>query len=138
MPGVNELLEAGNWIRTQIESQTTLQAYADKVPDDVSLPAVRFLPTFPHDVRGVGDERRILTTVDWIVVVVSKGLGIPVSLVTLVNAVDLALENQSGSTSAILVLACQRQEPFSLLETDRTGATFRHAGGVYRTTVQQV
>ena len=137
MAGCNELLEAGQWIRAQIESQTTLQAYADKIPDDVQLPAVRFLPTFPHDTRVIGNNPRLLTKVDWLVVVVSPGLGF-VPLVTLANAVDAALENQSGSTSAVLVLACQRQEPFSLLETDRTGATFRHAGGIYRTTIQQL
>jgi hypothetical protein len=137
MSGVNEILESGQWIRQQIEANTTLQAYADKVPDDVPLPAVRFSPQMPRDTRTIGNNPRILTKIDWLVAVVKSGLGL-VDLVPLANAVDAALENQSGSTAAVLILACQRLEPFSLLETDRTGADFRHAGGIYRTTVQLV
>lgn len=137
MANVNEILEAGEWVRAQIEANTSLQAYADKIPDNKTLPAVRFLPTFPHDTRTVGNNPRILTRIDWLVVVVNPGLGLA-ALVPLANALDAALENQSGATSTVLVLACQRQEPFTLLETDRTGASFRHAGGIYRTTVQMV
>src|SRR5262252_1696814 len=137
MAGVSELMEAGAWIRKQIEDNTTLQAYMEMVPDDVALPAVRYSAQFPHDVRGVGAFPRILTKIDWLVVVINRGMGLA-NLVPLVNAIDAALENQSGSTPAALVLACQRQEPFSLMETDRTGASFRQVGGVYRTTVQMV
>jgi hypothetical protein len=131
----DELLESGKWINQQIEAHTSLQAYMDLIPDDVELPAVRYVSTFPHDTRVIGSNPRVLTKVDWLVVVINRGHSVA-ALVPLVNAVDAALENQSGSTTAAIILACQRLNPFALMETDRTGAIFRHAGGVYRTTVQ--
>lgn len=124
------------WLVEQIESGTDLQAYMDLIPENVPLPAVRMSAQERQDVRGIGDEReRIMVRIDWLVVVIREGHQIA-PLVPLVNSLDTALQNTNGSTDDIVVLSCVRLEPFSLLEVEDSGVTYRHAGGFYRTMVQ--
>lgn len=134
----NEELHTAEWIVGRIEADTSLEAYFENIPSDKDLPAVRFHVQARNDQRGVGKPAaRIMTTLDWLVVVVREGLGIA-ALVPLADALDDALHNQSGATATIQVLECVRIEPFSLLEVLDSGVQYRHAGGLYRTIVQGV
>lgn len=133
---LNDELHVGEWLKSQIEAGTALTAYADLIPAEQALPAVRFQVQGRHDVRGVGTHR-IITEVQWLVVVTKQGFGVA-DLVPLADAVDQALHEQSGATSTIRVLSCMRLEPFSLLEPEDTGVYYRHAGGLYQTQSQPV
>lgn len=135
---MNEELHTTKWIVSQVESNTSMQAYFEVIPAGKPLPAVRFHAQARNDARGVGTPAgRILTTIDWLVVVVNEGLGMA-SLVPLADDLDDALHNQSGQADSVLILECIRLEPFSLLEPLDSGVQYRHAGGLYRTIVQGV
>ena len=131
-----EEYHTAEWMRSRIETDTSMQAYMDLIPSDVDLPAVLMSVQQREDVRGIGDGReRIMTRLDWLVVVVREGHLIS-PIVPLAVALDNALQNKSGTTATILVLSCVRLEPFSILEPEESGVTYRHAGGIYRTMVQ--
>ena len=134
-----EEYHTAEWLLSQIEAiaaPNALQAYMDLIPAGADLPAVRMAVQSRHDVRGVGDEReRIMTRLDWLIVVVREGHLIS-PLLPYVVALDNALHNKSGSTASVVVLSCVRLEPFSLLEPEDSGVQYRHAGGIYRTMVQ--
>jgi len=134
-----EEYHTGEWLRQKVEAvgaPTQMQFYMDLIPADKSLPAVRASVQSRDDVRGIGDEReRIMTRLDWLIVVVHEGHLIS-PLLPYVVALDNALHNQTGTTAKIIVLSCVRLEPFSLLEPEDSGVMYRHAGGVYRTMVQ--
>src|SRR5687768_13175095 len=119
MPDTFEEYHTGEWIRQQVEAvaaPTAMQFYMDLIPADRDLPAVRGSVQSRHDVRGVGDEReRIMTRLDWLIVVVREGHLIAPILPDAV-ALDNALHNKTGSRAKIIVLSCVRLEPFSLLE----------------------
>jgi hypothetical protein len=133
---LNDELHVAEWLKKRIEDDTALTAYADLIPSDVQLPAVRFQVQGRHDVRGVGTHR-ILTTLQWLVVVTNEGHTLA-PLVPLADEVDQALQEHSGNTSSIQVLSCVRLEPFSLLESEDSGMYYRHAGGLYQTQSQPV
>lgn len=134
--GLQEDLATAKWIVQRVDADTSLTAYMDLIPTDVSLPAVRFSIQDTQDVRGVGDAReRIMSRIDWLIVVIREG-SLVAPLIPLANELDGALHNQNGATSEIVVLSCVRLQPFSLLEPEDSGVTYRHAGGIYRTMVQ--
>ena len=131
---MNESLETAPWIKSQIESASTLTAWYDLIPATVKLPAVRFHQQAASDINGVASmQDRIITNIQWLVVIVKEGLSIA-SLVPLANQVDNALHGQEGSTTTVHI-ECARLEPFTLLETDDAGVSYRHVGGIYRTLV---
>ena len=133
-----EEYHTAEWLVSQIESLASLQAYMDQIPADRELPAVRMSVQFREDVRGIGDAReRIMTQLDWLIVVVHEGHLIA-PILPHVIALDNALHNKSGTTANIRVLSCVRLEPFSILEPEDSGVQYRHAGGIYRTMVQSV
>lgn len=135
-----EEFHTAEWLRQKVEAiaaPNALQFYMDMIPADRSLPAVRASVQSRDDVRGIGDEReRIMTRLDWLIVVVREGHLIA-PILPYVLALDNALHNTSGSTGNIVVLSCVRLEPFSLLEPEDSGVVYRHAGGIYRTMVQE-
>lgn len=133
---LNDELHVGEWLKSRVETDTSLTAHADLIPADKQLPAVRFQVQARHDVRGVGTHR-IITQIDWLVVVTNQGHAVT-PLVPLADALDQALHEHSGSTSTIMVLSCERLEPFTLLEVEDTGTYYRHAGGLYRTQSQPI
>lgn len=134
-----EEYHTGEWLRQQIEAipaPNDLQFYMDLIPADKELPAVRASVQSRDDIRGIGDEReRIMTKLDWLIVVVREGHMIA-PLIPYVVALDNSLQNKNGTTSKIIVYSCVRIEPFSILEPEESGVMYRHAGGVYRTMVQ--
>ena len=131
-----EEYHTGEWLLKRIEDDTTLEAYMDLIPPKITLPAVRMSVQDRQDVRGIGDPReRIITRLDWLIVVVHEGHLIS-PIIPHVVALDNALQNKDGATAKIIVLSCVRLEPFSILEPEESGVTYRHAGGIYRTLVQ--
>jgi hypothetical protein len=131
---LNNELHVGEWIYRRIEDDTSLEVYADIIPAEAQLPAVRYQAQARTDIRGVGTHR-IITQVDWLVVVTRMGHEIA-PLVPLADAIDQALHDHTGNTSTIQVLSCVRLEPFTLLEVGDSGVYYRHAGGLYRTQSQ--
>lgn len=141
MAGEQIDLHVGAWIVARLEGAVgpgNIQAlisgaYRDVIPAGKALPAVRFHVQAPHDVRGSARaSARIMTMIDWLIVVVNKGAGIA-PLVPVADALDQRLHDSNGETSAIEVLQCIRLEPFGLLEVEDSGDHYRHAGGLYRT-----
>lgn len=144
MAGEQIDLHVGAWLVARIEGafgpgniQTRVSgAYRDVIPDYVNLPAIRFHVQAPSDQRGAADaSARIMTTLDWLVVVVREGLGIA-PLVPIADALDQRLQGANGETTDVLVMQCIRLEPFHLLEVSESGTHYRHAGGLYRTIAQ--
>jgi hypothetical protein len=133
---LNDELHVAEWLTARVDADTTLSAFADLIPADVELPAVRFQVQARHDMRGVGTHR-IITQIDWLIVVTREGHEIA-PLVPLADALDQALHDHSGATTTIQILSCVRVEPFSLLEVEDTGVYYRHAGGLYRTQSQPI
>jgi len=144
MAGQQIDLHVGEWLVSRIESATDAThlgdiqgrvsgAHRDIIPPEVDLPAVRFHLQAPKDVRGAGDaSARIMTQLDWLVVVVREGRGLA-PLVPIADALDLRLHKTNGETASVWVGQCIRLEPFHLLEVGESGVHYRHAGGLYRT-----
>lgn len=137
----NEVYEAGKWLQATMEGDSTLDgmtngAYMDSVPEDVKLPAIRYHVQGAQQVRGVGPghKSRIMTRIDWLVVVMHEGHMIA-PLVPIVMRLDTILDGATGSTALANIDSCVMTEPFQLLETDKSGVQVRHAGGIYRTVV---
>ncbi len=131
-----EDLKTGEWLTTQIEGATTLEAFMDVIPSDADLPAVKYSVQFAGDLRGATrGTQRILTQIDWLIVIVSKGLGISALLPDLV-AIDAALHEQTGTTAEVSVQSCVRLEPFTLADQGDDQQWYRQVGGIYRTMVK--
>lgn len=134
-----EVYEVAEWLQSVITGDATLDglitgAWMDQVPEDEGLPAIRYHVQGTVDQRGIGQghNARIMTTIDWLIVVMREGHLIS-PLVPIVMRLDTVLDGATGSTSLVNVDSCVRREPFQMLETDKSGVDIRHAGGIYRT-----
>jgi hypothetical protein len=138
---LNDELHTAEWIVARLEGDPTLAGmvsgvYHSLIPADVSLPAVRFHPQSPHDVRGAAKaSQRIMTRIDWLVVIVHEGLTIG-PVVPIADRLDFLLHDSEGTTSTYRVMSCIRLEPFHLIEVEESGVQYRHVGGIYRTLSQ--
>lgn len=111
-------------------------AWLDLIPEDQKFPAIRYHKYFGHDVSGAtAQTSRIMSSFDWIVAGVTEGPGLT-ALLAIADAIDQILHRHTWNTADIAVMQCWRRETYSMTETGRSGVTFRHAGGVYRTIVQ--
>lgn len=136
-----EIYECAKWLQSTLEGDSTLNgvtngSFMDMVPEDIDLPAIRYHVQAASTMRGLGPghNAKILTTIDWLVVVMREGHEIT-PLVPIVMRLDTLLDGVTGSTSLVHINSCVNREPFQLLETDKSGVQVRHAGGVYRTIV---
>ena len=143
-----EVYEAAKWIQTLLEGDTGSGglfetgdpmingAFMDLVPEDVDLPAIRYHAQAPIYIRGLGPSHiaRIMTQIDWLIVVMREGHGIA-PLVPITMRLDTLLDGATGSTTLVNISSCVGLEPFQILETDKSGVQVRHAGGIYRTIV---
>lgn len=141
MAGEQIDLHVAEWLIARLEGaigpgdiQTRISgAYRDVIPEGKTLPAVRFHVQASGDVRGSANaSSRIMTRIDWLVVVFRKGYSIA-PLVPVADALDQRLHNSNGETAAVEVYQCIRLEPFGLLEVADSGDHYRQAGGIYRT-----
>lgn len=135
----NEILGTSMWLKATIEADATLDAmisgaYLGIIPEEVSLPAVRYEVMGARDVRGIGVVR-ILSHIDWMVLVVREGLDVA-PLIPIADRLDFVLNEASGQNSNVWVGACFRLDPFYTTERSESGVQYRHAGGIYRTMVQ--
>lgn len=138
---INEEIHTGEWLRTTLDGIPNLGAIApagvwrDQIPEDKDLPGIRYQVQSRHDVNGgTRSSQRIMVEIDWLVVGTVSGSSL-VPLVAIADAIDVALQGQSGSTAAVSVLSCLRQQTFFMTEEGRSGVLFRHSGGIYRTLV---
>lgn len=143
-----EIYECGEWIQEVLEADTgpgglfetgspmVNGAFMDLVPEGIKLPAIRYHVQAPLTVRGIGPshQARIMTQLDWLVVVMREGHHIS-PLVPIVMRLDTVLDGRTGSNTLVDILSCTMVEPFQILETDKSGVHIRHAGGIYRTVV---
>lgn len=136
-----EDIKTGEWLKDVLSAQignAVSGYYFGVVPEEAELPAIRFHVQGQVDVRGATrGTQRILTRLDWLVVVVNSGLALA-PLVPIVVGIDQALHEQTGETDEIEVESCVRLEPFNLLPDDAlAGQQYqRQAGGLYRTMVK--
>lgn len=138
---INEELHTSEWLRNVLGAIPNLAAIApagvwlDLIPEEATLPGIRYQCQSRQDVSGnTKSSQRIMVRLDWLVVGTTEGPGMA-ALVPITDAIDNALQGANGATSAVSVLSCLRQETFFQSEVGRSGVTFRHSGGIYRTLV---
>jgi hypothetical protein len=138
---LNEELHTAEWIKSQLGTIPNMAniapggAWLDLIPQDQVLPAIRYQARSRQDVSGATkSSQRIMVEIDWLVVGVVEGPGL-IPLLPVADGIDAVLQGANGVTSTIEVMSCLRQDTFSLTEEGRSGVTFRHAGGIYRTLV---
>lgn len=137
---MNEEVATARWFKTRLGNDDDLSSlvsgvFADMIPLDKQLPAIRFSVQFRSDTIVV-NGRRVLTILDYLVVGINEGPSL-VPLVAIADRIDVLLDRASGQTDDLIVLACVRSEPHTSVEYVE-GRQFRAAGGIYRTTVQQL
>jgi hypothetical protein len=138
---LNEHLHTDEWLKTILGGDVTLEGllasgvYADVIPTDKQLPAVRYSVASPGTDLTVINGIRIWANPLYLVAGVVEGS--PVPLVPIADRIDTLLHRVTGSTSTIQVVSCVRERPYKLTETPTPdGRVFRHAGGYYRIKVQ--
>ncbi len=125
------------WLYDTLNDDATLGAlvtgvYAYQAPDTATFPYVLFNQQSGVDVQGVGPTR-IMSNMLYTVRAVTDGtMG---SLVTISDRIDTLLQAQSGSNSDGTVLACVREEVFTMNEIIDS-RPYRNLGGIYRIFVQ--
>jgi hypothetical protein len=137
-----EELEMGRWIRATVMHDAALMgmvsgAYPELIPNDVSLPAVRYDFLQGTDfivVNGV----RIMTTCVFRIVVTGKGPS-PAPIVAAVARMDELFRRTqaANATPVITLLSCVRQEPFHFTEVQDQNI-FTHVGGLYQLQAQEI
>lgn len=136
---INDEIHIAEWLKSKLNAIPNLNNLApggvwlDLIPEEKSLPGIRYHKQMGHDVSGhTSQSRRIISQYDWVVAGVVQGPSLA-PLVALADAIDNALDDAVGTTSSIEIYKCWRQSTYSLTETGRSGVLFRHAGGIYRT-----
>jgi len=136
---MSEIATVETWLYSVLSDDITLtglvgsRIYGYVAPRTATYPLVIYQYQGGRDVAGVG-ATRILTNGVWLV----KGVDHETSLTTLKaieGRIDALLHKASGSVADGQVLACVREEPFSLVEVI-DGEQYRHLGGMYRVLVQ--
>jgi hypothetical protein len=136
---VAEDLEIGKWFTSVLEGDATMMsllgtnagAFAEVIPNDVVLPAVRYSFVQGSDTTTM-DGDRILTRILYRVAVVGKGPS-PAGIVAAVARMDQLLHRQTGSTAVLTIASCVREEPYRFTEV-QDQEIYTHSGGLYRVT----
>jgi hypothetical protein len=136
MDGLAEL-EAGRWIKSQVQAESSLGAYLDVIPEGTDFPAIRYEVYVPGvDLRLI-DQHIVLTKVMFRVYVTIQGERITQSFIQAAADIHAALHRQRGETSNARIIACTRNSTYT--RTENAGAeVFRHAGGLYELLVQDL
>lgn len=127
---------ADEWLTTALASITgSTGTYEGRGPTTQPYPFVVYQDQSSQDVNGVGADVRIMADDMYIVRVISRVTSYG-SIKSIADDVDEALHGQINvATASGLVLACQRQSEYRLLE-ELEGRQIRHLGGVYRILTQ--
>ena len=130
---------ADTWIESQLSGSTAVTAivstriYPDVAPPDASYPFIVYSLVSPDDVRGVSSQRIMSSTIYLVkATALSPNFN---ALSPVAEAIDAALDKQSGPVTGGTVLMCARQRPHRQAETT-DGKTYRHLGGEYLIQVQ--
>ena len=130
-----ETLVAEQWLYSVLAADSQLAAivgtriYAYVAPQGATMPFVVYQNQAGRDVRGVG-PLRLMANMLYVVKVVAQTNTFG-TLETAANRIDAVLQAASGSNVRGTVIACVREQPFSLVESLETGQ-YRHLGGIYR------
>jgi len=136
---LNELVRASAWLYTQLGMLPGGALIYDGVaPLTSPFPYVIVQVQSPGaDMMGVGTAR-IWATPLFLVKAIDKTRSWS-TLTALADAIDNRLHGSTGNTGATStdarILACVREQPFSLIE-ESEGDMFRHLGGTYRVIIQ--
>ena len=130
-----ETLVAEQWLYSVLAADSQLAAivgtriYAYVAPQGATMPFVVYQNQAGRDVRGVG-PLRLMANLLYVVKVVAQTNSFA-TLETAANRIDVVLQAASGTNVRGTVIACVREQPFSLVESTNEGQ-FRHLGGIYR------
>ncbi len=131
-----ETLVAESWLYTVLAADAALAAvvgnriYGYLAPATAAMPYVVYQQQAAHDVRGTGPTR-IMAAMLYVVKVIAETNTFTGSLETAANRIDAVLQAASGTNVRGNVVACVREQPFSLVESTADGQ-YRHLGGIYR------
>lgn len=136
-------IEAGyRWLESALQGDATLVAMlgdpdastnADRVPDDVPLPAVMYAFMGGSYTTVLGSVELYLSGLWQVKVLVEEdGLDTSGPIARRIQEVLHGRNAEPISGSFGVLHSCTRESPLSLLETDETGRVFRHLGGLYR------
>ena len=131
-----ETLVAESWLYTVLAADTALAAvvgtriYGYLAPPTATMPYVVYQQQAGHDVRGTGPTR-IMADMLYVVRGIAETNSFTGNLETIANRIDAVLQAASGTNVRGVVVACVREQPFSLVESTSEGQ-FRHLGGIYR------
>lgn len=130
-----ETLVAEAWLQSVLNGDSTLNTavggriYSYVAPPGATFPHVIYQNQAARDVRGNGPQR-IMANMLYTVKVIGETTSFA-SIEAAANRIDAVLQAVSGSTVRGVVVACVREQPFSLVESTPSGQ-YRHLGGVYR------
>lgn len=137
-----ETVAADQWLFGALSGDASLSAlvggrvYGHVAPQGAQMPFVLFQQQAAGaDVRGVGPAR-IMANLLYVVRIVAESSSFGGSVQTAAGRIDAVLQAASGTVLAGTVLACVRERPFAMTETDEDGRQYRHLGGIYRMFVQ--
>lgn len=131
---------AEQWLYAKLNNDATIttqvagRVYSHIAPQTATYPLVLFAPLSASDVQALGTSR-IMTHLTYKVVAINENGTFGAPLSTIADRIDVLLQASSGTVAAGVVMACVREQPFSMLET-LSGRTFRHLGGIYRLVAQ--
>jgi hypothetical protein len=121
--------EAVRWIKeTLAAAGVSVDVYADVIPTEASVPAIRVTCQSRNDTRTNAQHIAIST---WRFLVVGVDFDHELeAVVARSKAIDAALHEASGSTADLRVVACTRVQTYSAPSYER-GDLYRLSGGVY-------
>ncbi len=108
--------------------------YEGLAPNEAVYPFIVFQYMSGSDVFGIGPDARIMVDTEYLVRVVSEADSFA-DLVSIVDAMDDALDGATGSTTEGVVLSVARREQYREVE-QYENQRIRHLGGRYRIIAQ--
>lgn len=135
---------AERWLYAVLTGDGTLaglvgtRVYFDSIPQDAAMPLIYVTQSSGRDLAGTGPNI-YATRFAYAVRAVDETPpgGLTTALVNVADRLHTVLHAASGSNVDGAVMACVREQPFSMTERDpSTGRPYRHLGGIYRMWVQ--
>lgn len=130
---------AERWLYTTLAADAALgsvvstRIYSSVAPQSSTLPCVVFQQQAARDVMGSGPYRYHSTMLYTVRVIDEAGGWGTVEASA--DRIDAVLHAASGTATGGTIVACVREQPFSMVESI-DGRTFRHLGGIYRLWLQ--
>lgn len=127
---------ADAWLYSKLSGDATLtglvggRIYGHIAPQEASYPLVLFALQTADDVQTLGPHR-IMSNMLYVVRVVGEASSFGAPLSSVADRIDAVLQAASGTAGAGRVLACVRENPSAMVESNK-GKQYRYLGGVYR------